>query len=181
MEREAAEVYAAVRPSGHEPAWAAPIPELRPTLRPYQARALAWMLRRERLDQVQFVSHWLYVAFSRAFSRCTLPLLACDRLSCSTATRCATSRCSFPQAKQEAGQQQQLHPLWREVATPRGAFWLQPAFGLVSARPFPPPPPVPAGILADEMVCGGLIGGIRAWCQVHEDVTDVQLMHTRLH
>jgi len=48
VEREAAEVYAAVRPDGREPAWSANIPELRPTLRPYQNRALAWMVQRER-------------------------------------------------------------------------------------------------------------------------------------
>lgn len=48
MEREAAEVYMAVRPDGREPAWKADIPELRPTLRPYQNRALHWMVQRER-------------------------------------------------------------------------------------------------------------------------------------
>lgn len=53
-EPDVAEVYAAVRPSGSEPAWTRPIPELRPTLRPYQARALAWMVSRENTAQVGF-------------------------------------------------------------------------------------------------------------------------------
>ena len=47
-------MYAAIRPDGTEPAWPAPIPELRPTLRPYQSRALAWMVRRERGAQVPY-------------------------------------------------------------------------------------------------------------------------------
>lgn len=53
-EPDVANVYAAVRPSGREPAWTRPIAELRPTLRPYQARALAWMVSREHLVQVGF-------------------------------------------------------------------------------------------------------------------------------
>lgn len=53
VEREATEVYAAVRPDGAEPAWAGNIPELRPTLRPYQSRALHWMVQRERSAQVR--------------------------------------------------------------------------------------------------------------------------------
>jgi hypothetical protein len=52
VEREATEVYAAVRPEGDEAAWGGETPELRPTLRPYQSRALAWMVRRERAAQV---------------------------------------------------------------------------------------------------------------------------------
>lgn len=56
IEREATEVYAAIRPDGTEAAWLAPIPELRPTLRPYQSRALAWMVQRERGAQVPHTS-----------------------------------------------------------------------------------------------------------------------------
>lgn len=52
VEREASEVYAAVRPDGGEAAWAKDIPELRPTLRPYQSRALHWMVQRERAAEV---------------------------------------------------------------------------------------------------------------------------------
>lgn len=48
----------------------------------------------------------------------------------------------------------QLHPLWREVACLDGCtFYLNPASGQLSRTRFPPPPPVPGGILADEMVC----------------------------
>ena len=54
IEREATEVYAAIRPDGTEPAWLHAIPELRPTLRPYQSRALAWMVQRERGAQVLY-------------------------------------------------------------------------------------------------------------------------------
>lgn len=56
------------------------------------------------------------------------------------------------QVKQEASAACQLHPLWREVPSSRGAFYLQPVFGLVSLQRFPPPPPIAGGMLADEMV-----------------------------
>ena len=50
LEREgfdAAELYAAVKPSGKEPQLPQDNPKLRPTLRPYQRRAAAWMVARE--------------------------------------------------------------------------------------------------------------------------------------
>jgi hypothetical protein len=43
----AAELYAAVKPTGDEAQWEGECPQLRPELRPYQRRAVAWMLRRE--------------------------------------------------------------------------------------------------------------------------------------
>ncbi len=44
---DAAELYAAVKPNGNEPELAGDNPRLRPTLRPYQKRAAAWMVARE--------------------------------------------------------------------------------------------------------------------------------------
>lgn len=52
MEFVAADMYAAVRPQGDEVAYDRPIPELQPTLRPYQNRALAWMVSRECAAEV---------------------------------------------------------------------------------------------------------------------------------
>jgi hypothetical protein len=54
--------------------------------------------------------------------------------------------------KEEAPAGSQLHPLWREVLTGHGPFYLQPVFGLVSLQRFPPPPPIAGGMLAEEMV-----------------------------
>ncbi|KAK9844148.1 hypothetical protein WJX81_006007 [Elliptochloris bilobata] len=45
---DAAEIYAAARPSASAPELQGDLPALQPTLRPYQRRAAAWMVARER-------------------------------------------------------------------------------------------------------------------------------------
>ena len=52
---DVAELYAAVKPEGNEPELAGDNPKLRPTLRPYQKRAAAWMVSQENASQVQSV------------------------------------------------------------------------------------------------------------------------------
>jgi hypothetical protein len=162
VEREATEVYAAIRPDGGEPAWAQEIPELRPTLRPYQSRALAWMVQRERAAQVpkrlECVSsfrvhseapcsgHWII---------CGTSVRRCALLTVTQLYSWSLQLSYFPcagQVKQEASAGCHLHPLWREVPTSHGSFYLQSVFGLVSLQRFPPPPPVAGGMLAEEMV-----------------------------
>lgn len=50
---DAAELYAAVKPQGTEPELSRSSTKLRPTLRPYQKRAAAWMVSREQQTQVR--------------------------------------------------------------------------------------------------------------------------------
>lgn len=49
---DVAELYAAVKPHGNEPELTGDTSRLRPTLRPYQKRAAAWMVAREEASQV---------------------------------------------------------------------------------------------------------------------------------
>ena len=52
---DAAEIYAAARPSASAPALQGELPALRPVLRPYQRRAAAWMVARERGELVRLL------------------------------------------------------------------------------------------------------------------------------
>ena len=47
VERDALEIYTAVRPSGHERELPPRLPELSAVLHPHQRRAAAWMVDRE--------------------------------------------------------------------------------------------------------------------------------------
>lgn len=60
---DAAELYAAVKPSGSEPQLPQDNAKLRPTLRPYQRRAAAWMVGREKGALVWLCMHVLTPLF----------------------------------------------------------------------------------------------------------------------
>ena len=53
---DAAEIYAAARPSARAPALEGNLPALRPVLRPYQRRAAAWMVARERGERARSIA-----------------------------------------------------------------------------------------------------------------------------
>ncbi|GBF99704.1 hypothetical protein Rsub_12416 [Raphidocelis subcapitata] len=132
-EFDASALYSWAKPSGLEPALPdseAP-PALLPRLRPYQARAVWWMLQRERAP------------------RHPAGLVAGAD---------SGSDSDSGDSGREDGGGGELHPLWRRVhALPGGfarSFYLNPFSGLVSGRRFTAPPPVRGGIAADEMGLG---------------------------
>lgn len=78
----AAELYAAVKPQGNEPELPGNNARLRPTLRPYQKRAAAWMVAREQGTMVCIPFTNMHHQRVCSLSRCrTLPLVG-DHFSC---------------------------------------------------------------------------------------------------
>ncbi|KXZ52879.1 hypothetical protein GPECTOR_8g26 [Gonium pectorale] len=140
-------LYRAVKPSGTEPQWDGNPPELRPQLRPYQRRAVAWMLRRERHQEVE--------EGEGQGQGAGLPAAG-------------AAACAAPVAGGHPVQRRQppLHPLWRRLLTlPSGSsgggegcggreLYVNPYSGALASAAFPAPPAVRGGILADEMGLG---------------------------
>lgn len=136
-EFDAGVLYEWAKPSGGEarvPLGATP-PELLPTLRPYQARAVAWMLQRER-----------------APAQPGLALLCGADSGSGSSSESDSVRGSddtgagSPQGTRAGSHRSPLHPLWRCVrALPggwRGRFYINPFSGLVAMSRFAAPPPV---------------------------------------
>ncbi len=146
---DAAELYAAVKPSGREAELAVPTPELRPELRCYQKRAAQWMLTRERgigsgegrgaeaAEDTGGGAALTAKARGRAWGGVAGP------------------RSHQEQAQQEA-RQVPLHPLWREVACSGSgaAFYVNPHTGRLALRRFDVEEGVRGGMLCDEMGLG---------------------------
>lgn len=75
VERDALEVYTAVRPSGRERELPARLPELSAVLHPHQRRAAAWMVDREtRAPAVRATPHSGTVTLKQLPRRLTMPL-----------------------------------------------------------------------------------------------------------
>ncbi|EFJ51898.1 hypothetical protein VOLCADRAFT_87560 [Volvox carteri f. nagariensis] len=167
-------LYRAVKPSGAEPQWMADPPELRPRLRPYQRRAVAWMLRREQvvLEREQNDEDTTAAATGfnsgkggaeqRGEAAQVQPPQGREAMDWDAAVAVAAARGPASADVQEGGDLRAaappLHPLWRRLRTLPGsaaeAVYVNPYTGALAAVPFPAPQPVRGGILADEMGLG---------------------------
>lgn len=140
---DAAQLYRAVKPRGNEPQLLTTPPELQPQLRPYQRRAVYWMLQREGCTAIcgtpsaQELGHPLWAPVQLLPDR--QPGVSPPPLT------------HLPQqpgsGNNESG----------EGTLPGGAprcLWLNPYSGLLSAEGFAAPPPVSGGILAEQMGLG---------------------------
>ncbi|GLI64470.1 hypothetical protein VaNZ11_007743 [Volvox africanus] len=139
-------LYSAVKPAGGEPQWLDDPVELRPQLRPYQRRAVAWMLQRERAPKEE--GGGVGTELDGAGGGLTAGRLqgrAMDRREA-----VAVGPPGFRSAL--------LHPLWRRLYTLPGsaaeALYVNAYTGALASEPFPAPRPVRGGILADEMGLG---------------------------
>ncbi|GIL56939.1 hypothetical protein Vafri_12224 [Volvox africanus] len=139
-------LYGAVKPAGGAPQWLDDPLELRPRLRPYQRRAVAWMLQRERAprDEGGRVGTELGGAG--------------DGITAGRLQGRATDRPEAAAVEPQGFRSASLHPLWRRLYTLPGsateALYVNAYTGALASEPFTAPRPVRGGILADEMGLG---------------------------
>lgn len=123
-----AELYKAVKPSRGEPEWSKNLPQLKPSLRGYQRRALHWMLGREGVLEVNQIEK------ADVFVKSSLPLHPLWRevpcLDLNNSVQCRNSSSSSE------------------------SFFINPWSGAISLRHFPAPLMPSGGIACDEMGLG---------------------------
>jgi hypothetical protein len=127
---DAADLYREVKPLGNEPGTISEVPELKPSLRGYQRRAVHFMLSREMAGAD----------------------VSTDRATLHTGAKRRREEVDADESKQEGGKVL-LHPLWREVrcGSNGSAFYVNPYTGRLTTERFSAPTPPRGGILADEM------------------------------
>ncbi|GIL90673.1 hypothetical protein Vretifemale_18375 [Volvox reticuliferus] len=141
-------LYGAVKPSGWEPQWADDPVELRPRLRPYQRRAVAWMLQRERAPEDE--GGGVGAEPEGVGGGLVAARLQMEPVGSESAAPEPPGTSSLSIAS--------LHPLWRRLHTLPGsaaeALYVNAYTGTLASEPFAAPRPVRGGILADEMGLG---------------------------
>lgn len=164
---DAADLYSAVKPKGNEPMLLSTPPELLPTLRPYQRRAVAWMLGRETAQQ-QHQPQWDRVAGDDSAAASSVgnlfaklvqqqlhpawrmgmllqPATAEDHSSTAAPANSGTLSAAIEQAEAPASSSQ----MTTGTCTATGSIssselqafvvYFSPVTGLLSLEPFPPP------------------------------------------
>lgn len=131
------------------------MPGLKPQLRPYQRRAVAWMLRREHASSGPASAQRTAqkAATSTAFDAGPIASTAPSLTAAMSAQ--APAAASHPAAAAATAADGLLHKNWREVRCLDGrTVYLNPYSGDVAWSAFPPAPLVPevkGGILSEEM------------------------------